>query len=77
VTADRVKAGVTKLKHFRSVYVGNFCYKDTGLELGDLGGNHFNIGLRNISPEARYAGFAKSNPWASNVGPECEICPLG
>ena len=54
VTAERLKMGVHKLKHTRGVFVGNFSYKNEGLELGDLVGNHFAIALRNIKPEEKY-----------------------
>ena len=53
VTAERLKVSIHKLRNFRGVFVGNFCYKSTGLELGDLGGNHFAIALRNIKPNEK------------------------
>ena len=53
VTAERLKVGINKLANSRGVFVGNFTYKSEGLELGDLGGNHFAIALRNILPEAK------------------------
>ena len=53
VTAERLHGAVRKLKNFRGVFVGNFCYKSTSLELGDLGGNHFTIALRNIKSDEK------------------------
>lgn len=52
VTAERLKAAFSRLPQFRNLFIGNFSYKRTGLELGDLGGNHFTIALRNIEPGA-------------------------
>ncbi len=55
VDAGRIKHGICKVRNTKGAYAGNFCYKNTGLELGDLGGNHFTIALRNIHPDSKEA----------------------
>ena len=54
VTADRLKQALGGMppRVTSNIFVGNFTYKNTGLELGDLGGNHFTIALRYIQPES-------------------------
>ena len=55
LTAERLKQALDMLpqKTPPNLFMGNFSYKNTGLELGDLGGNHFTIALRNIEPELK------------------------
>ena len=48
VTAEKLKKAIQSIR-FNTVSVGNFSYSKSGLELGDLQGNHFTILLRNIS----------------------------
>ena len=48
VTAEKLKKAIQTIR-FNTVSVGNFSYCKSGLELGDLQGNHFTILLRNIN----------------------------
>lgn len=45
-------------KLVKNIAVGNFEYKDYALKLGDLGGNHFSIVIRNVSPDASEASVS-------------------
>ena len=54
VCASNIDAGrvCTLNKVMKNIAVGDFEYAKCALKLGDLGGNHFSIVLRNISPNA-------------------------